>query len=94
MIRQRQAGRTLLQAARLGLGRGAAALPCGDCRSMASQAAPAESSREGPALPPFSYTPPRYTGPPKEEVLALRKAHLSPGELPGGREGGRSSGGC
>jgi hypothetical protein len=32
-----------------------------------------------PQLPPFSYTPPPYEGPPKEEVLALRKRFLSPG---------------
>lgn len=47
-------------------------------RGAAGQAAPVDSP-EGPALPPFDYQPPAYTGPPKEEVLALRKQHLSPG---------------
>lgn len=48
-------------------------------RGAAGQAAPADSA-EGPALPPFDWQPPAYTGPPKEEVLRLRKQHLSPGE--------------
>lgn len=30
-------------------------------------------------LPPFDYKPAPYVGPSKEEVLALRKEHLSPG---------------
>ena len=29
-------------------------------------------------LPPFDYTPPPYTGPSREEVLALRRAHVNP----------------
>lgn len=45
-------------------------------RGYASQAAPAPL--EAPKLPPFDYTPPPYTGPPKEEVLALRKKYLNP----------------
>ena len=48
-------------------------------RHQSSQAAPAESG-EGPVLPPFDYQPPAWTGPSKEEVLRLRKAHLNPGE--------------
>lgn len=47
-------------------------------RGYASQAAPAPL--EAPKLPPFDYTPPPYTGPPKEEVLALRKKYLNPGK--------------
>jgi alanine-glyoxylate transaminase/(R)-3-amino-2-methylpropionate-pyruvate transaminase len=31
-------------------------------------------------MPPFNYTPKPYTGPSKEEVIALRKKYLSPGE--------------
>lgn len=50
----------------------------GQWRSLAGQAAPADAA-EGPALPPCDFTPPAYTGPSKEEVLALRKAHLNPG---------------
>jgi alanine-glyoxylate transaminase/(R)-3-amino-2-methylpropionate-pyruvate transaminase len=29
-------------------------------------------------LPPFDYTPPAYAGPSREEVLALRQAHVNP----------------
>lgn len=47
-------------------------------RGHASQAAPAPV--EAPTLPPFDYTPPPYTGPPKDEVLALRKKYLNPGK--------------
>ncbi|GAB4240233.1 MAG: hypothetical protein OHK005_02240 [Candidatus Methylacidiphilales bacterium] len=31
-----------------------------------------------PELPPFSFTPEPYSGPPADEVLALRQAHLNP----------------
>lgn len=31
-------------------------------------------------MPAFDYSPPAYTGPSKEEVLRMRKQHLSPGE--------------
>lgn len=51
-------------------------------RGHASQAAPAPV--EAPKLPTFDYTPPPYTGPPKEEVLALRKKFLNPGKYPKG----------
>lgn len=78
----------VLRAARLGLGVTpwaaggclpvSAALVGEQWRSYSSQAAPAESG-EGPALPPFDYQPPAWTGPSKEEVLRLRKAHLNPG---------------
>jgi hypothetical protein len=33
-----------------------------------------------PQLPPFNHTPAPYDGPSKEEVHALRKQYLSPGE--------------
>lgn len=88
MLRQQH---HLLRAARLGLG--AAPWAAGGCppvsaaligeqwRPQSSQAAPADSG-EGPALPPFDYQPPAWTGPSKEEVLRLRKAHLNPGAGP------------
>ena len=87
MLRQQQAAAAL--AARLGLAP-AAALPQlasllgGQRRPQSSQAAPADTA-EGPALPPFDFTPPPYTGPPKEEVLALRKQHLNPSECSAAR---------
>lgn len=41
---------------------------------------PAQESLLGsPELPAFDFTPPPYTGPPKEEVLSMRKQYLSPG---------------
>ena len=40
--------------------------------------APAPAPAEGPALPHFEHTPAPYEGPPKEEVLALRKRFLNP----------------
>ena len=46
------------------------------CRGMAT--APAPAPAEGPALPRFEHTPAPYDGPPKEEVLALRKRFLNP----------------
>lgn len=68
----------LQQQAALRALRGAPAV-AGQWRSLAGQAAPADAG-EAPALPPCDFKPPAYTGPSKEEVLALRKAHLSPGE--------------
>lgn len=35
----------------------------------------------GPRMPAFDYSPPEYTGPSKQEVLHMRKHHLSPGEM-------------
>lgn len=29
-----------------------------------------------PVLPPFPYTPPRYTGPSGDEIMALRKKYV------------------
>jgi len=46
-------------------------------RNMAT--APAPAPVDLPQLPPFEHTPAPYDGPPKEEVLALRKRFLSPG---------------
>ncbi|KAJ4841468.1 hypothetical protein Tsubulata_015689 [Turnera subulata] len=46
-----------------------------------SQVAQLESTDNGvflPKLPPFDYTPPPYTGPSAEEILAKRKQFLSP----------------
>lgn len=45
-------------------------------RGMAT--APAPAPAEGPALPHFEHTPVPYDGPPKDEVLALRKRFLNP----------------
>lgn len=78
MLRQQQAA--LLRAARAclpGLSQ-APGLIAAACRAQSSQAAPVESAL-GPALPPFDYVPPPYTGPSKAEVLALRKKYLNPG---------------
>lgn len=74
MLRQQ-----LLPFARLGAARseGLGALPA---LRWFSQAAPADAAA-APQLPPFDFQPPPYTGPSKEEVLALRKAHLNPGEV-------------
>ena len=36
--------------------------------------------QQSPQLPPFDHTPAPYDGPSKEEVHALRKQYLSPGE--------------
>jgi alanine-glyoxylate transaminase/(R)-3-amino-2-methylpropionate-pyruvate transaminase len=41
--------------------------------------APAPAPVDLPQLPPFEHTPAPYDGPPKEEVLSLRKRFLSPG---------------
>ena len=35
---------------------------------------------QDPQLPPFDHTPAPYEGPSREEVYALRKQYLSPGE--------------
>lgn len=35
-------------------------------------------SAEVPQLPPFDYVPEPYTGPSKEEVLAMRNEYLNP----------------
>jgi alanine-glyoxylate transaminase/(R)-3-amino-2-methylpropionate-pyruvate transaminase len=51
----------------------------GALRSFASQPA-AQHDTTLPQMPPFNYTPAPYTGPSKEEVIALRKKYLSPGE--------------
>eukprot|EP00887_Chlorella_sp_A99_P004646 scaffold4.g4646.t1 len=42
----------------------------------------AAESTSPPELPPCDFVPPAYNGPPKEEVLALRKQFLNPGESP------------
>lgn len=73
------ARRTLAAALRALRGGGAAAegaAPPPPRRALAAEAAPA---RAAPRLPPHNFAPPPYTGPSKEEVLALRKAHMSPG---------------
>ena len=50
-------------------------------RQFASQASPVFSgSPNAPQLPPCDFIPPKYTGPSKDEILALRKQYLSPGE--------------
>jgi alanine-glyoxylate transaminase/(R)-3-amino-2-methylpropionate-pyruvate transaminase len=53
------------------------------CLSLLRRTFAAEPAHEKalPELPPFSYQPQPYTGPSKEEVLALRKKFLSPCEL-------------
>ena len=78
MLRQQQTA--LL---RLGSAQAAALAPNsglvgGLWRGQSSQAAPVDTP-VAPALPPFDYVPPKYTGPSKEEVLSLRKQFLSPG---------------
>jgi hypothetical protein len=49
-------------------------------REFASQASPS-SSTYAPQLPPCDFTPPKYNGPDKNEILALRKQYLNPGKL-------------
>lgn len=51
----------------------------GALRSFAAQPA-AQHDKQLPQMPPFKHTPAPYTGPSKEEVIALRKKYLSPGE--------------
>ncbi|KAL4515966.1 hypothetical protein Ndes2526B_g00679 [Nannochloris sp. 'desiccata'] len=46
-------------------------------REFASQASPS-SSANAPQLPPCDFIPPKYTGPDKDEILALRKQYLNP----------------
>jgi alanine-glyoxylate transaminase/(R)-3-amino-2-methylpropionate-pyruvate transaminase len=48
---------------------------------FSSQVAAATTKENGvfvPQMPSFDYTPPPYTGPSADEILAKRKAHLSP----------------
>jgi len=52
----------------------------GSLREFASQAIPS-SSTHAPQLPPCDFIPPKYTGPDKDTILALRKQYLNPGEL-------------
>lgn len=64
---------------------GARALLASLARRLAPGALASGPSRCGFAsvareLPPYDHVPEAYTGPPKEEVLAMRKEFLSPGE--------------
>lgn len=45
-------------------------------------AGPAYKRNRKASLPPFDHKPRPYTGPSAEEVLAMRKANLSPCECP------------
>jgi hypothetical protein len=47
-------------------------------REFASQASPVTGAN-APQLPPCDFIPPKYVGPSKDEVLALRKQYLNPG---------------
>lgn len=47
-------------------------------RSFASLPAESQTTPD-PQMPPFDHQPRPYSGIPKEEVLRLRKQHLSPG---------------
>ena len=49
-------------------------------REFASVPEEAVLNSRGPRMPAFDYSPPEYNGPSKQEVLRLRKHHLSPGE--------------
>eukprot|EP00878_Enallax_costatus_P042679 GHUV01050116.1.p1 GENE.GHUV01050116.1~~GHUV01050116.1.p1 ORF type:complete len:116 (-),score=13.52 GHUV01050116.1:269-616(-) len=49
-------------------------------RSFASEPA-TDHDKQLPQMPPFDYKPVPYTGPSKEEVIALRKKFLSPGAV-------------
>ena len=49
-------------------------------RALAVLAPRRPSARAASTLPPCAFTPPPYAGPPKSEVLALRKQFLNPGE--------------
>ena len=49
-------------------------------RSFSAAPAVDTSSAKVPVMPPFSYKPAPYKGPSAEEVMRLRKAHLSPCE--------------
>lgn len=54
-------------------------------RGFASVPVEEASQTHAPAgnmeMPAFDFTPPAYNGPSKEEVLRMRKQHLSPGQL-------------
>lgn len=39
------------------------------------------ASSTSSSLPEFSYVPPKYNGPSKEEVLSLRRQYLNPGAI-------------
>lgn len=48
-------------------------------RTFASEPA-TDHDKHIPEMPPFDYKPVPYSGPSKEEVIALRKKFLSPGQ--------------
>lgn len=48
------------------------------CFSQVAQKEDADNGVGIPKMPPFDYTPPPYTGPNAEEILAQRKEYLSP----------------
>jgi alanine-glyoxylate transaminase/(R)-3-amino-2-methylpropionate-pyruvate transaminase len=37
------------------------------------------ATKHAPTMPPFAHVPSRYDGPSREEVLAMRRAHVNPG---------------
>lgn len=49
-------------------------------RSFASEPA-TDHDKQTPQMPMYDYKPVPYTGPSKEEVIALRKKFLSPGAV-------------
>lgn len=53
-------------------------------QAFASQPA-TTTSKQLPELPPFHYKPNPYKGPSKEEVIAMRREFLSPGEATAGK---------
>ncbi|KAL6773797.1 AGT2 [Auxenochlorella protothecoides x Auxenochlorella symbiontica] len=67
-----------LQACRALSGKSSRFTPAFSARCMSQVATKPDSIGE---LPPFDYKPAPYVGPSKEEVLALRKEHLSPAML-------------
>ncbi len=52
------------------------------------------SSHATPTLPPFSHVPEKYTGPSADEVLRLRRQHLSPCESDARPHGGGALTAC
>ncbi len=66
----------LLPACRHALSVPACAAAAGVARALS--ALPETSSVQTPRMPPCDYTPRPYTGPSAADVLAMRKAHLSP----------------
>lgn len=48
-------------------------------RAFASQPALQDEAQTRRQMPPFEHRPAPYSGPSKEEVMVLRKRHLSPG---------------